>query len=199
VHLLILLKATFVKRLDHYFSAGYYAAGNEPSFQTTIGYHYANQPTKSVDQVRNLVFSNFDITPAGLPGNDDQGAMATVLAFHLLGLYPVPSTSQLLVVSPFTPKYTVHNSFLNVSTTVTVKNFNAKSVQKVIPSGVAAYVQSVTVNGKEAESRCHIDFYDTFRLGGDIVIELTDDKNSANSCAGSLPESISTGGFATTR
>lgn len=26
--------------------------------------------------------------PAGLPGNDDQAAMATFLAFHLLGLYP---------------------------------------------------------------------------------------------------------------
>ena len=110
----------------------------------------------------------------------------------------VPSTSQLLIVSPFTPKYTVHNAFLNVSTTVTVQGFNSKSVQKTIPSGVAAYVKSVTVNGKQTESRCHFDLYDTFRLGGEIVIELTDDKNSANSCAGSLPESISTGGFAST-
>ena len=28
------------------------------------------------------------LAPAGIPGNDDQGAMATVLSFHLLGLYP---------------------------------------------------------------------------------------------------------------
>ena len=41
---------------------GYYNAGNEPSFQTPIGYHYANQPTKSVDRVRDVVFSNFDIS-----------------------------------------------------------------------------------------------------------------------------------------
>ena len=142
--------------------------------------------------------------------------MATLLAFHLLGLYPgkdltccqviaqltritVPSTSQLLVLSPFTPKYTIHNTFLNTSTTVTVTNFDARSVQKKIPSGAAAYVKSVTINGKAAPSRCHFDFYDTFRIGGEIIIEVTADKNSVDSCAGELPESLSTGGFTTAR
>ncbi len=56
------MQATFVKRLDHFFDAGYYLAGNEPSFQTPIGYHYANRPTKSVDRVREVVFTNFDIS-----------------------------------------------------------------------------------------------------------------------------------------
>ncbi|EJD03194.1 glycoside hydrolase family 92 protein [Fomitiporia mediterranea MF3/22] len=200
-HLIELMggNATFVKRLDHFFSAGYFAAGNEPSFQTPIGYHYANQPAKSVDQVRNVVFSNFDITPAGLPGNDDQAAMATLLIFHLLGLYPVPSTSQLLILSPFTPKYTIHNTYLNTSTTVTVHNFSPHSIQHTIPKGVPAYVSNVTVNGKPTESRCHFDFYDTFRLGGEIEIMLSADRDGVDSCAGRLPESISTGGFASVR
>ncbi|TFY80901.1 hypothetical protein EWM64_g3111 [Hericium alpestre] len=179
-HLIQLMggNSTFVKRLDHFFDAGYYLAGNEPSFQTPIGYHYANQPTKSVDRVRDVVFSNFDITPAGIPGNDDQAAMATLLSFHLLGLYPVPSSTELLVLSPFTPKYTVHNSFLNVSTTVITKGFDPKSTQA---------------------SRCHFDFYDTFRVGGEIVIEVTADKDAANSCGASVPESLSTGGFSQAR
>ncbi|CAA7261861.1 unnamed protein product [Cyclocybe aegerita] len=128
---------TFVKRLDHFFDAGYYLAGNEPSFQiskTPVGYHYADRPAQSVDRVREVVFDNFDITAAGLPGNDDQAAMASLLAFHLLGLYPVPSTTHLLILSPFIPKYTIHNSFLNISTTVTVVNFDPKSVQKKNPS-----------------------------------------------------------------
>lgn len=51
-----------MKRLDHFFNEGYYLAGNEPSFQTPIGYHYANQPTLSVDRVREVVFENFDIS-----------------------------------------------------------------------------------------------------------------------------------------
>lgn len=103
------------------------------------------------------------------------------------------------MVSPFTPKYTIHNTFLNTSTTVTVKNFDAKSVAKKVPKGASAYVKSVTVNGKATGSRCHFDFYDTFRLGGQIEIELTSDADSVDSCAGSLPDSISTGGFATVR
>ncbi|TFY63838.1 hypothetical protein EVG20_g6155 [Dentipellis fragilis] len=200
-HLIQLMggNSTFVKRLDHFFDAGYYLAGNEPSFQTPIGYHYANQPTKSVDRVRDVVFSNFDITPAGLPGNDDQAAMASLLSFHLLGLYPVPSTTELLVLSPFTPKYTIHNSYLNVSTTVITKGFDAKSVNGTIPKGAAAYVKSVTVNNQTQASRCHFDFYDTFRVGGEIVIEVTADKDAVDDCGASIPESVSTGGFASAR
>ncbi|KAI0687903.1 glycoside hydrolase family 92 protein [Cytidiella melzeri] len=190
---------TFVERLDHFFEAGYYEAGNEPSFQTPIGYHYANHPTLSVDRVRDVVFSNFDITPAGIPGNDDQAAMATLLVWHLLGFYPVPSSTELLVLSPFIPKYTIHNSYLNVSTTVTTKGFDPRSVKQTIPKNVAAYVANITINGTPAASRCHIDFYDAFKAGGDIVIELTADKASVDNCGGSLPESISTGGFATAR
>lgn len=73
--------------------------------QTPVGYHYADTPTKSVDQIRNIVYSRFGISGSnspnsgmrtdhanvaaqGLPGNDDAGAMASLLVFHLLGLYP---------------------------------------------------------------------------------------------------------------
>ena len=105
--------------------------------------------------------------------------MATLLAFHILGLYPVPSTSQYLVLSPMTPQYTIHNAYLNVSTMVTVANFDPASVAQTIPDGVAAYVESVTINGEELPSRCHLDFYDAFRLGGNITITLTADKAAA--------------------
>lgn len=110
----------------------------------------------------------------------------------LLTAPSVPSTTQLLVLSPLTPKYTIHNSFLNVSTTVTTKNFDARSVAKKIPTGVPAYVESVSVNGVKQKSRCHFDFYDTFRVGGEIVIELTADKKSADNCGESVPDSLST-------
>ncbi|KIK98477.1 glycoside hydrolase family 92 protein [Paxillus rubicundulus Ve08.2h10] len=190
---------TFLERLDHFFDGGYYLSGNEPSFQTPIGYHYANRPARSVDRVRSVVLDNFSINVAGLPGNDDQAAMASLLTFHLLGLYPVPSSTHYLIVSPFVPKYTIHNSYLNASTTVTVKNYDPKSVAYPIPKGVAAYVKSVTINGKPAASRCYIDFYDTFRSGGEIEIEVTSDKDEANSCGGPVPESLSTGGFAQAR
>ena len=108
----------------------------------------------------------------------------------------VPSTTHYLIVSPFIPKYTIHNDYLGKSTTVTVKNYDPKSISYPIPAGVAAYVKSVTINGEPAASRCYIDFYDTFRVGGEIVIELTADKNEADGCGGPVPDSLSTGGFA---
>ncbi|KAF5338528.1 hypothetical protein D9611_013248 [Ephemerocybe angulata] len=190
--------STFLKRLDHFFDAGYYQAGNEPSFQTPIGYHYANHPAQSVDRVREVVYQNFNYTDSGIPGNDDQAAMGTLLIFHLLGIYPVPGSTQYIQLSPFTPKYTIHNPYLGVSTTVTVKNFDVKSLQEVIPEGTSAYVESVTVNG-EPSPRCYFDFYDTFKKGGDIVITLTADKAAADDCQGSLPDSLSTGGFSIVR
>ena len=103
------------------------------------------------------------------------------------------------------PKYTVHNRYLNTSTTVTVEGFDARSLQETIPRGAAAYVQSVRVSTSNSNvtmqnaSRCYFDFYDTFRVGADIVITVTADRNTANSCGASVPQSISTGGFAIAR
>ena len=61
------------------------------------------------------------------------------------------------------------------------------------------YIKSVTINGKHNTSRCYFDFYNAFRLGGDIVITLTTDKTTVDSCEGDVPESLSTGGFTTTK
>lgn len=145
----------------------------------------------------------------------------TSLLYHVWDMPPpkkVPGTSELLIVSPMIPKYTVHNRYLNTSTTVTVEGFDARSVQETIPRGAAAYVQSVRVNvnspnnnnnnntsssnvttTQNSESRCHFDFYDTFRVGADIVITVTADRKAANDCGASIPQSISTGGFAMVR
>ena len=146
--------------------------------------------------------------------------MASLLIWHILGLYPgllfylfhffhdqltdsydlaVPGTSELIVLSPMLPEYTIHNPYLNVSTTVTVDGFDARSVGAKVPHGVAAYVQSVRVNNVTQASPCHLDFYDTFRVGADVVITVTADRAAADSCGASVPHSISTGGFTTTR
>lgn len=97
------------------------------------------------------------------------------------------------------PTYTIYNSELGVSTTVTVEGFDERSVNQTIPKGASAYVKSVFINGALSPSNCHVDFYDTFRVGGNITIQLTSDKTEANSCQGSLPDSLSTGGWARAR
>ena len=60
-------------------------------------------------------------------------------------------------------------------------------------------MKSVTINGKYSTLRCHFDFYDMFRLGSNIIITLTIDKTTVDSCEGGVLESFLTGGIMTTR
>jgi predicted alpha-1,2-mannosidase len=195
----------FVQRLDTFFDRGLYYSGNEPSFQTPIAYTYANAPTRSVKRVRQIVYQDFNTTNAGLPGNDDNGAMATLLLFHLLGLYPVPSTREFVIVSPFLPHYTLNNTAFG-TVTVIVNNFDKSTLNPNVPHNARGYVKSVTINGVQQSSRCKISFDDLFpsatqslplRQDTQIVFEMAT-KAEIDGCGPSsadLPSSMSTGGF----
>lgn len=134
-----------------------------------------------------------------LPGNDDSGAMASLLAFHIMGLYPVAASKQLLIGSPFLSSFTIHNNFFNTATTFTVKNFDSTTLVAAPPAGSRIYVKSITINGKTSPSLCWINFDDVVG-GGEIVIEVYGDAAAAasagcGSAPNSLPDSLETGGF----
>lgn len=126
--------------------------------------------------------------------------VATLLLFHLLGIYPVPVTREYLIVSPFVPSYTVYNEELG-SFTVNVTNFDPNTLAENIPDGARAYVQSVSINGKTQSSRCKIRFEQLLPGAGkhtEIELTMTSDADAVNSCGMSdkdLPSSLSTGGF----
>ncbi|KAG5341467.1 hypothetical protein C0989_010224 [Termitomyces sp. Mn162] len=191
--------ATFLSRIDNYFTKGYYQAGNEPSFEIPWVYHYANRPDLSALRVREVVFGNFNTGMRGIPGNDDSGAMASLLVFHLLGLYPVPASTQLLIGSPFLSSFTLHNNLLGTSTKFSVNGFDPASLTSSPPSGSRLFVKSVMVNGKLG-SLCWINFFDVIG-GGEVVIEVDGDATSAaqRGCGAAvsqpLPDSLETGGF----
>ena len=77
-----------------------------------------------------------------------------------------------------------HNSAFNTSTTISTVNFDNNTSN--------LFVKSVKVDGQAWESNCWIDF-DVFENGGTVELELTADDSVG--CAGSLPASLSTGGF----
>ncbi|KAG6831560.1 hypothetical protein H0H92_009479 [Tricholoma furcatifolium] len=190
---------TFVSRVDTYFTKGYYIAGNEPSFEMPWVYHYANRPDLSAARVRQIVFENYNTGIGGIPGNDDSGAMAALLVFHLLGLYPVPASTQLLIGSPFVSSFTIHNDFLGTSTEFIVRGFDPATLTSAPPDGSQLFVKSVTVNGKPG-SLCWIDFQDV--VGGGIVVIEADGNATAAASRGCgaavahpLPDSLETGGF----
>ena len=83
----------------------------------------------------------------------------------------------------------------SITAKFTFVNFFPASVNMPIPADAAAYVKSVTTNGKPnpTESRCFIDFYDVFKTGG-VVVELTADRDliEAEGCARLVPDLLST-------
>lgn len=122
--------------------------------------------------------------------------MASLLVFHLLGLYPVPSSRQLLISVPFVSSYSISNAFFGTTTTVTVQNFDKNTLAQTPPAGSNIYVQSVTVKGVVLSNICWIDWEDIIG-GGDIVITVgpTPKVDGCGSAADARPASLETGGF----
>ena len=84
--------------------------GNEPSFGTPWLYNWLGSPWRTQRVVRRAVNTLFRPLPAGLPGDDDLGALSAWYVWSALGLYPaVPSIGGLTVGSPLFPSVTIRS------------------------------------------------------------------------------------------
>ncbi|HVM96998.1 MAG TPA: GH92 family glycosyl hydrolase, partial [Candidatus Acidoferrales bacterium] len=82
--------------------------GNEPEFAVPWAYIWANAPARTQDVVRRIIDGEFDDTPAGLPGNDDLGAMSSWLVWSALGMFPtLPGQDVLTLNTPLFPSATI--------------------------------------------------------------------------------------------
>jgi predicted alpha-1,2-mannosidase len=143
--------ATVVGRLDTFFhnTDGSWAltkAGgtksemnNEPSMWVPWFYNFAGRPDKTQQTVRQVLDTLWAPTPAGIPGQDDLGAMSAWYVWSAMGLHPLtPGRSELLVSSPLFPQITVHRG-------------NGPTITVTAPGATSnPYVQSLTVNGATA-------------------------------------------------
>ncbi|KAK8049433.1 glycoside hydrolase family 92 protein [Apiospora phragmitis] len=122
----------FVRRPDDLHESGLLYIGDEQAFLPVYQYHYAGRPGKSAERVHFYVPSQFNTTPAGIPGNDDSGAMGSFVALSMLGhlLHHAPFFASVSITNPTTGK------------TATIKNVNFD------PGYVNIYVQSATLNGE---------------------------------------------------
>jgi len=104
------------KRLDEFFeklNANYYeeffAAGNEPSFQSPWTYNFIGLPSKTQETVYRILNEQYSNRDCGLPGNDDMGAMAAWYVFASMGLYPMePGVAGFSVNTPSFEKICIH-------------------------------------------------------------------------------------------
>ncbi len=128
----------FVHRLDNTFLRRHFDVTNEPGFLLPVLYNYAGRPDKTADIVHLILEKDFTDSRAGIPGNDDSGAMSSWLIFSTLGLFPVAGQDVYLISTPSIPdaSLTLGNG---KKFRILAKNLDAK--------GLNRYVQSATLNG----------------------------------------------------
>jgi predicted alpha-1,2-mannosidase len=88
----------FVRRLDYLHNQNITYIGNEPSFLTVFQYHYAGRPALSALRSHFYIPRYFSPTNAGLPGNDDSGAMGSFVAMSM-SVFPFPSQTTITQIN----------------------------------------------------------------------------------------------------
>lgn len=128
----------FLYRLNRFFVKEHFDMSNEPGFLTPMLFHWLGRPDLTADVLAMEIDKNFNDTRAGIPGNDDNGAMASWYIFAALGMYPVAGQDVYLVFPPRFREARVHLK-------------EGKLLRIVAENADAApfnrYVQSVTWNG----------------------------------------------------
>jgi putative alpha-1,2-mannosidase len=129
-----------IPRLDKFFvklrcwGEPCYNIENEPDFVVPYAYVFAGQPWKTQEVVTRISREDFNVTPAGIPGNDDLGATSGVYVWNALGFYPaVPGVGGVALGSPLFDKATLR---LAGGRTLVVDR-----------KGSGFYVQKVALNG----------------------------------------------------
>jgi putative alpha-1,2-mannosidase len=130
----------FVHRLDSIFLRRHFDVTNEPGFLIPVLYNYAGRPDKTADIVHLLLEKAFMDNRAGIPGNDDSGAMSSWLIFSTLGLFPIAGQDIYLISTPSIPDASLSLGD-GKKLRIVAKNFDA--------SGLNRYVQSATLNGAD--------------------------------------------------
>jgi len=128
----------FIRRLDWTFLRGHFDVTNEPGFLLPVLYNYAGRPDKTADIVHMVLEKAFTDSRAGIPGNDDSGAMSSWLIFSTLGIFPVAGQDVYLISTPSIPDASLALG----------KGKKLRILAKILdPAGLNRYVQSATLNG----------------------------------------------------
>ncbi|KAI6249126.1 hypothetical protein HI914_02716 [Erysiphe necator] len=171
---------SFAKRLDYLHDNNITYIGNEPSFLTVFQYHYAGRPALSAIRSHFYIPAFFQITPDGLPGNDDSGAMGSFVAFSMMGLFPNPGQDVYLITPPFFQSVSITSPL--TGKTATIKNINFDPTYKNI------YIQSATLNG-EIYTKNWID-HSFFTEGKELILTLGREESSWGTDVKDLPPSL---------
>ncbi|MCU1225119.1 MAG: putative alpha,2-mannosidase [Edaphobacter sp.] len=151
----------FNARMDFIFSRGHFDISNEPGFLMPVLYNYSGRPDKSADIVHLLLEKAFSDTRAGIPGNDDSGAMSSWLLFQSLGIFPVSGQDVYLISSPSVPDASLvlgNGKRLHIM----ANGFDH--------AGLNRYVQFATLNGQNLQTNWFR--HEQIKDGGTLVLTM---------------------------
>lgn len=115
------------------------AQGNEPSNHNPYLYPFAGAAWKTQYWVRKVA-GLYNNTPAGIPGNDDCGQLASWFVFAALGFYPVNAATGVYVIgSPIVSRAAIRNPQTGTTFTIVAEDNSPENV----------YIESAELNGKE--------------------------------------------------
>jgi predicted alpha-1,2-mannosidase len=135
---------------------------NEPSIATPWLYMFAGRPDRTQDTLREVMNTLWADTPAGIPGNDDLGAMSAWYVFTAMGVFPYyPGRAELLLSAPIFERVIIRR---DNGRTITIEASGAEPGPR--------YVSGVTVDGR-ATTRAWLP--EAFvRNGGRLAFTLAD-------------------------
>ena len=190
---------TFLRRLDYFHTSGLADIGNEPVFLTVYMPHYAGRPGLSAKRAHYCAFpqgsvlyfeavltvldipSRFNSSLAGLPGNDDSGAMASFTLFSTMGLFPNPGQNVYFIIPPFFESVNVTSPATNKTATIRNINFDAAYTN--------IYIQSAKLNGKDYTKNWI--GHEFFTEGWTLELELGSEESAWGTGLSDRPPSVS--------
>jgi predicted alpha-1,2-mannosidase len=173
---------TFVRRLDWIFLRKHFDVTNEPGFLLPVLYNYAGRPDKTADIVHMILEKDFTDSRAGIPGNDDSGAMSSWLIFATLGIFPISGQDVYLISTPSIP-----DASLSLGNGKKLRIF-AKNLGT---DGLNRYVQSATLNGVDLPNA----WFRHFQIKDGATLVLTMGSAPSNWGKATPPPSMSDADF----